>query len=136
MEVVLKDFYCNECFLQYDNKDVFDIHLSVVHGEDFSLRLYENVKIEDPAHKDPLEIINNGQYSAKTDKESVCEEKEPLFSKNKRKQKFDEIRNEPEPEYFSESPSNQAASNSKDVKKMSILILVIQQNIKNLEQKT
>ena len=33
MEVSLKELYCFECSLQFDKKYVFDVHLSVVHGE-------------------------------------------------------------------------------------------------------
>ena len=30
----MRDLYCYECFLQFEKKYVFDIHLSTVHGED------------------------------------------------------------------------------------------------------
>ena len=29
----MRDLYCYECYLQFDIKHVFDVHLSVVHGE-------------------------------------------------------------------------------------------------------
>ena len=38
MEVFNKDFYCYECSLQFDKKYVFDVHLSVVHGEKLNIK--------------------------------------------------------------------------------------------------
>ena len=33
MEVLMRDWYCFECLKQFDNKHLFDIHLSAFHGE-------------------------------------------------------------------------------------------------------
>ena len=33
MEVTMRDLYCYECSLQFDTKNVFDVHLSVVHSK-------------------------------------------------------------------------------------------------------
>ena len=38
MEVLMRDFYCYECSLQFDSKYVFDVHLSVVHGEKLDMK--------------------------------------------------------------------------------------------------
>ena len=38
MEILMRDLYCYECSLQFDTKIVFDIHLSVVHGEEFEIK--------------------------------------------------------------------------------------------------
>ena len=38
MEVLMRDLYCYECSLQFDNKYVFDVHLSVVHGEELDIK--------------------------------------------------------------------------------------------------
>ena len=32
MENLIKDFYCGLCSLQFDNRKVFDMHQSIVHG--------------------------------------------------------------------------------------------------------
>ena len=42
MEVIWKDWYCQDCSLQFDNKTVFDLHLSLVHGEKIEIKK-ENV---------------------------------------------------------------------------------------------
>ena len=38
MEVLMRDLYCYECSLQFDIKYVFDVHLSVVHGEALEIK--------------------------------------------------------------------------------------------------
>ena len=38
MEVLMRDLYCYECSLQFDSKYVFDVHLSVVHGEKLEIK--------------------------------------------------------------------------------------------------
>ena len=38
MEVLMRDLYCYECSLQFDIKYVFDVHLSVVHGEKLDIK--------------------------------------------------------------------------------------------------
>ena len=38
MEVLMEDLYCYECSLQFDIKYVFNVHLSVVHGEKFDIK--------------------------------------------------------------------------------------------------
>ena len=38
MEVLIRDFYCYECSLQFDTKYVFDVHLSVVHGKKLDIK--------------------------------------------------------------------------------------------------
>ena len=34
----MRDLYCYECYLQFDIKHVFDVHLSVVHGENLDIK--------------------------------------------------------------------------------------------------
>ena len=34
----MRDLYCYECYLQFDIKHVFDVHLSVVHGEKLDIK--------------------------------------------------------------------------------------------------
>ena len=38
MDVLIRDIYCYECSLQFDTKCVFNIHLSVVHGEKLDIK--------------------------------------------------------------------------------------------------
>ena len=38
MEVIWRDWYCQECSLQFDSKSVFDLHLSLVHGEKLEIK--------------------------------------------------------------------------------------------------
>ena len=38
MEVIWRNWYCQECFLQFDSKSVFDLHLSLVHGEKVEIK--------------------------------------------------------------------------------------------------
>ena len=42
MEVLTRDLYCFECSLQFDKRNVFGFHLSVVHGEKLDIKLEEN----------------------------------------------------------------------------------------------
>ena len=35
---MLKDFFCNRCSLQFGKKYVFDLHLSLVHGEKIEVK--------------------------------------------------------------------------------------------------
>ena len=44
MEVTWRDWYCYKCSLQFDKKSVFDLHLSLVHGE--KLEIKEEQKID------------------------------------------------------------------------------------------
>ena len=34
----MKDFFCEKCTLQFDKKYVFDLHLSLVHGEEIKVK--------------------------------------------------------------------------------------------------
>ena len=34
----MRDLYCFECSLQFDKKYVFDVHLSLVHGEELEIK--------------------------------------------------------------------------------------------------
>ena len=34
----IKDFYCLRCSLQFDKKSIFDMHLSIVHGERIEIK--------------------------------------------------------------------------------------------------
>ena len=38
MDILRRDFYCNDCSLQFDTKYVFDIHLSVTHGKKLDIK--------------------------------------------------------------------------------------------------
>ena len=33
-QVILRDWYCEKCSLQFDKKYVYDLHLTLVHGEE------------------------------------------------------------------------------------------------------
>ena len=79
---MLRDFFCNKCSLQFDKKYVFDLHLSLVHGE----------KIE--VKSEPLiveENLNGFQISEKEFSNQVKNE-QPIYEEN-----FEEldVRNEP-----------------------------------------
>ena len=49
-----KDWCCKICFLQFDKQYVFDLHLSLVHGEKIE------VKIESPISEENLLESQNG----------------------------------------------------------------------------
>ena len=43
MEVIWRDWYCQKCSLQFDKKSVFDLHLSLVHGEKLEIKVEQNL---------------------------------------------------------------------------------------------
>ena len=38
MDILKPDFYCYECYLQFDSKNVFNVHLTVVHREKLDIK--------------------------------------------------------------------------------------------------
>ena len=38
MDILIPDFYCYECYLQFDSKNVFNVHLLVVHGKKLDVK--------------------------------------------------------------------------------------------------
>ena len=44
MDVLVKALYCFECSIQFDKKYVFDVHLSVVHGEKLDIKEEPDIK--------------------------------------------------------------------------------------------
>ena len=60
--MILKDFYCELCSLQFDKKYVFDLHMSLVHGK--------KIKIK----KEPMTLENEMDLEKITEKQSFqCE---------------------------------------------------------------
>ena len=45
-QILFKDLYCKKCFLQFDNKYVFDCHLALVHGEEIKVKKEPTIKEE------------------------------------------------------------------------------------------
>ena len=37
-QIILRDLYCEKCTLQFDKKNVFDLHLDLVHGEEIKVK--------------------------------------------------------------------------------------------------
>ena len=50
------DLFCNECTLQFDKKYVFDLHMSLVHGEKMA-----EVKIEPQISKENFQERQAGE---------------------------------------------------------------------------
>ena len=41
----MKDLFCEKCTLQFGKKYVFDLHLSLVHGEKIEVKVVKNEPI-------------------------------------------------------------------------------------------
>ena len=37
-QIILRDFYCEKCSLQFGKKYVYDLHLSLVHGQEIKVK--------------------------------------------------------------------------------------------------
>ena len=37
-QVILRDWYCEKCSLQFDKKYVYDLHLKLVHGQEIKVK--------------------------------------------------------------------------------------------------
>ena len=73
MEVLMRGSYCFECSQQFDNKHVFDIHLSASHGEKIGKKQeYDSQVLVNPKTKE-LEIKHQheGKEQFKCD---ICED--------------------------------------------------------------
>ena len=57
-KVNLKDFFCEECSLQFGKKLVFDLHLSLVHGKKANIK-QENKICETTAEKSEPSVSND-----------------------------------------------------------------------------
>ena len=42
-KIILKDLFCTLCSLQFDKKYVFDVHLSIVHGQNIGVKTESEV---------------------------------------------------------------------------------------------
>ena len=94
MEVLMRDLYCFQCSLQFDNKYVFDFHLSAVHGKirdikqepgfqtliipetnDFEIRdqYVENCQKNEPKISEVLVKTPSGQNRDKNVKCDICD---------------------------------------------------------------
>ena len=77
------DLFCNKCTLQFDKKYVFDLHLSLVHGEKMA-----EIKVEPLISEDNFQEL---QASEPFDKKYVFDQNLSLL----RGEKMAEIRIEP-----------------------------------------
>ena len=48
----IRDFYCSRCSLQFDNKSIIDMHLSIVHGERIEIKEEEVICNENESNLD------------------------------------------------------------------------------------
>ena len=71
---IIKDFFCEECALQFGKKLVFDLHLSLVHGKKTNIKTEQN--IIDSQESDEL------FPSHKNNKYTRCETCNSCFSSN------------------------------------------------------
>ena len=37
-QIIFRDLYCEQCSLQFDKKYVYDLHLPLVHGQEFKVK--------------------------------------------------------------------------------------------------
>ena len=93
-KIILKDLFCTLCSLQFDKKYVFDVHLSIVHGQKIKVKtepdICETNKTEVSGKNCSsnvfekyfgCEICNHHftrKYQLKKHTESVHEEKKPF----------------------------------------------------------
>ena len=45
-QVILRDWYCEKCSLQFDKKYVYDLHLTLVHGQGIKVKTEPTVADE------------------------------------------------------------------------------------------
>ena len=43
-QIIFRDFYCEKCYLQFDKKNVYNQHLTLVHGEKIKMATYNLIK--------------------------------------------------------------------------------------------
>ena len=53
-----RDFFCNKCSLQFGKKYVFDLHLSLVHGEEIKVKSEPQI-CEDQSKKTPEKVCHD-----------------------------------------------------------------------------
>ena len=72
MEVLMKDLYCYECSMQFYNENLFNIHLSFVHGKELEIK-------QDPK-SEPLVIPETKEHGIKyPDKENNSKKRTFLY---------------------------------------------------------
>ena len=69
---IMKDFFCDECALQFGKKLVFDLHLSLVHGKKTNIKTEPNI---DESQESEKLFTKNNKYAR-------CETCNSCFSSN------------------------------------------------------
>ena len=60
--IILKDLYCELCSLQFNKKNIFDLHMSMLHGKEIQIK------------KKPVTLENEMDLEKITEKQSIqCE---------------------------------------------------------------
>ena len=72
--VIMKDFYCEQCSLQFGKKLVFDLHLSLVHGKKIHIKTESNI-CDSQESEELLTSHKNNKYAK-------CETCNSCFSSN------------------------------------------------------
>ena len=86
MDVLIRDIYCYDCSLQFDTKCVFDIHLSVVHGEKLDIK-QESDSQPSVIHKE-LEIKHQDEENTQKNESKRKKVSMKTASGQKGKEKF------------------------------------------------
>ena len=89
-QIIFRDLYCEQCSLQFDKKYVYDLHLSLVHGQEIK------VKTESTTCEENIEDFQKNEKvlsdkSFKCDKSFVKSKqnlKSHIESVNEKKQAF------------------------------------------------
>ena len=77
-QVILRDLYCEKCSLQFDKKYVYDLHLTLVHGQEIK------VKKEPTTFKENFEDLEQSEKQSEhitheLDKSLQCDKCNTLF---------------------------------------------------------
>ena len=67
----VRDFYCSRCSLQFDNKPIFDMHLSIVHGERIEIKEEEVICKNEPNLDFKKDLLGE-----------ICDSDQQIVSKN------------------------------------------------------
>ena len=88
MEVLMRDLYCYECYLQFDIKHVFDVHLSVVHGEKLDIKQEPDSQPSLMHEEKELEIKHQDEQNNQKNESKRRKRSTVTASGHKRKEKF------------------------------------------------
>ena len=88
MEVLMRDLYCYECSLQFDTKYVFDVHLSVVHGEKLDIKQEPDSQPSVIYEAKELEIKHQGEENTQKNESKRRKVSMKTASGHKGKEKF------------------------------------------------